>query len=146
MPARIDVVGTFELEASPARAFDLFTPRGEQRWVDGWAPRFVHPTDGRLEVDQVFVTSVGGEETIWSVVRHDAEAHEVEYLRVVPGARVARVSVGLSATDAGGSAVTVRYLCTALSDDAHDELAAFEAGFDAMLAEWRRLTSEQLAG
>ena len=33
-------------------AFMLFTPAGEELWVDGWAPRYVHPSDGRTEAGE----------------------------------------------------------------------------------------------
>jgi len=142
-PARIDVSGSFRLPAAPDVAFPLFTPRGEIRWVPGWEPRFLHPPTGELELDQVFATEAGGESTLWTVVGLDREGCAVDYLRVTPGSRLARVSVRV-AGEGGGSRVHVRYLCTALNDEGAAALAEFERGFEAMLADWERLTSTLL--
>ena len=142
---RIDCTGSFRLDVPPDVAFPLFTPLGEMDWVDGWEPLFLHPRNGELEQDQVFVTAVGGEQTIWSVVRLEAERHRVDYLRVTPGARLARVFVAVEAEEEV-SRVRVRYLCTALSAEGAAELRAFEGGFDAMMEEWRGLTQAHLDG
>ena len=135
---RVDLEGTLEVPRAPDQAFGLFTARGEEDWVPGWKPRFVFPESGRLEEDQVWLTGEGDEATIWSVIRLDREAHTVEYLRVTPGSRLARVSVRLTATE-GGSQVQVRYRWTALAPDAREQLKAFAAGYEAMLAEWQSL-------
>lgn len=142
---RYDLSGSFFLALSPADAFPLFTARGEMAWVPGWAPEFVHPADGRLELDQVFVTSVGGEETLWSVVDLDVDARAVDYLRVTPDSRIARVSVRVSEED-DGSRVDVRYRCTGLNEAGRRELASFARNFDSMMEEWRRLVVESGAG
>jgi hypothetical protein len=39
-----------------ARAFPLFTPKGEMAWVDGWAPTFLHPASGETQAGMVFTT------------------------------------------------------------------------------------------
>ena len=137
---RIDVGGSFTLPCEPDVAFPHFTPRGEMEWVPGWEPRFVHPPSGELEVDQVFVTAADGEETLWTVIACNAEARTAEYLRVTPGSRMGRVRVAVE-PDVAGARVSVRYVLTALTPAAREELARFEAGFDAMLDEWRERTT-----
>lgn len=136
--------GSFELSAPPEQVFPLFTPLGECDWVPGWQPDFVHPKDGRLEEDQVFVTAAGGETTLWSVVRADPSAHAAEYLRITPGSRLGRVTVGVEPSESG-SRIAVRYALTALEEEAVPMLRSFADGYGAMLDEWRTRTSAWLA-
>ena len=136
--------GRFSLAVEPAVAFPLFTPLGEIDWVPGWRPTFVHPIHGRLEVDQVFTTDAGGETTLWSVVRADAVAGRAEYLRVTPGSRLGRVVVTVDAAPMGCD-VAVRYVLTALADEALPILRAFAEGYGEMLEEWRARTTAWLA-
>ena len=60
---------------------------------------------------------------------------DLRYARVTPGVQAGTVAVRL-APDGDGTRAEVTYDLTALSDDA--DLAAFAAGFDAMLAGWER--------
>ncbi|MEM8933045.1 MAG: SRPBCC family protein [Acidobacteriota bacterium] len=135
--------GRFELDATPEQVFPLFTPRGEIDWVPGWQPEFVHPTDGELVEDQVFVTEHGDETTLWSVLHADIDGRRAEYLRVTPGSRLGRVAVAVDPT-AGGSTITVRYVLTALTAEAVSVLRGFADGYDAMLVEWRDRTADAL--
>src|SRR5436305_397346 len=34
------LTGRLTVDLPPAEAYELFTPRGEERWVPGWRPRF----------------------------------------------------------------------------------------------------------
>ena len=142
---RVVCSGSFELPMEPDRVFPLFTPLGEIDWVPGWNPRFVHPADGTLERDQVFVTGEeeAAELTLWSVVRVDEPAREAEYLRITPGSRLGRVAVAVL-PEATGSRVEVTYCLTALYEEAEELLAEFAAGYDEMLHTWQRLTREYL--
>lgn len=140
--------GQFPLASPPTRAFELFTPLGEIDWVPGWSPAFVHPTDGQLVEDQVFTTGDVGsrEHTQWWVIRLERAALEVEYLRVTPDSRIARVSVGVRVGDTGDQSVAdVTYRLTPLNERGAAIVADFAAGFDQMLREWHRLTAEYLA-
>ena len=128
---RIDLAGTFMLPIPSPEAFPLLTPLGEVGWVPEWEPTFVHPTAGELELDQVSVTAVGGETTLWTVTALDPRVQAIEDLRVTPGSRLARVTVRVSSDDEG-SRVHVRYRCTALSGQGRKELASFARGFDFM--------------
>jgi len=107
---------SFVLALPTARAFTLFEPEGERVWAQGWNPRFLHPVDGRAEAGMVFTTSHGGEETTWTMVRHEPSAGVVEYLRVTPGSRVAGVLVQCAALDANRTRVTVIYTFTGLTE------------------------------
>ncbi len=119
-------------------AFPLFTPIGEVAWVPDWRPVFVHPADGTTAEGMVFLTDFDGEETIWACVRHRPEAHDVGYLRVTPGSRVAMVDVAARPIDATTTEVTVRYRITALSPAGEAVVAAMdEAAFGERIDEWR---------
>lgn len=140
--------GEVPLDAPPSRAFELFTPLGEIDWVPGWAPTFIHPSDGRLGEDQVFTTGdlESAEYTQWWVIRLERTALEVEYLRVTPDSRMARVSVGVRPGSTADQAVAhVTYRLTPLNERGAHIVADFAAGFDEMLGEWQRLTAEYLA-
>jgi len=140
---RVELLGSFHLGAAPSDVFPLFTPLGERDWVPGWNPVFVHPSSGEIEENQVFLTREGDESTLWSVVRLDPERREVEYLRVTPGSRIARVEIRVSPCSEG-SAVEIGYLWTALTARGRGQVEDFERGFEAMLAEWQRLTNRWL--
>ena len=99
-----------------AQAFELFTPEGERLWAAGWEPRYLHPADGRATRGMVFTTAHGGEDTIWTMMRHDPAAGLVEYLRVTPGSRVGRVLVHCTALDLARTRVNVVYEFTGLTE------------------------------
>lgn len=141
---RIDCEGSFLLDLEPDRAFPLFTPLGEMGWVEGWDPDFLHPSSGELEVDQVFVTGGGGATTLWTVVDQDPDRRRAAYLRVTPGSRLGRVAVQVDG-EGLGSRISVRYVLTGLSPEGNAELEAFEAGYGAMLDQWRIAIERYLA-
>lgn len=129
---------SFRLDRPADEVFALFTPAGEAAWVPGWRPVFVHPVDGTTVAGMVFLTDFDGEDTIWTCVRHDAAAHEVGYVRVTPGSRVALVDVAVAATGDGGSDVRVRYRITALSPTGEAIVAATTpAAFAERIDGWR---------
>ncbi len=114
----------------------------------GLAAEFVHPKDGGLELDQVWLTRAGeGEQqelTHWLVVGLDREARRVEYGRITPGSRLGRVIVEVAAAP-GGSRVAVRYVMTGLSPAGNEVLAELESGYPAMLEKWAELIAAYLA-
>jgi hypothetical protein len=146
--------GEVTVALPPEAALELFTARGEARWVPGWAPRFVAPADGRPVVGGLWLTTdrdaAGREvEVVWRVERFDPRAGIAEYLRVVPGDRVALVRIACAPLPAGPAIhtrVAVSYQVTPLSPKGEAWLAEFDdAGFAAMMAEWQRLLDAHLA-
>ena len=105
----------FVLALPMSQAFELFTPEGERLWAAGWEPRYLHPADGRATRGMVFTTGHGGEETIWTMMRHEPASGLVEYLRVTPGSRVGRVLVHCTALDLSRTRVNVVYEFTGLT-------------------------------
>jgi hypothetical protein len=118
------------------QAFMCFTPAGEERWVDGWAPRYVHPADGRSERGMVFSTGSGDESTHWLLADFDRAAHRSRYVRCTPASRMTVVEVQCRALDATRTAVEVSYTLTALNDAGEAAIATFERGFVAMIDGW----------
>ena len=130
--------GSFDLPLAPAAAFDWFTAEGERRWVDGWNPVILSPCRG-TEPGAVFLTHHGDEQTIWTVIEADRDAGRLLYSRVSPDRRAGIVGVRI-ALAGEGSSITVSYDLTALSPEGEAAVKAMdEAGFVAMMAEWRRL-------
>jgi|EndMetStandDraft_7_1072992.scaffolds.fasta_scaffold101113_2 hypothetical protein len=125
--------------AAPVQACQrFFTPAGEELWVDGWRPSYLHPTDGRTEPGMVFTTGSGDDFTVWSLVDFDTVGHHARYTRVTPASRSGFVEVRCVALDARSTAVTVTYTLTALTPSGEKLLAALdEAAFTAMIEGWR---------
>jgi hypothetical protein len=139
MPRHVHASHRIVVEAPVDRCFMFFTPAGEQLWVDGWQPRYLHPTDGRTEAGMVFTTGHGAEATIWLLADFDREAHRSRYARCTPGSRTGTVEVRCSALDGGCSEVEVSYELTALSAEGERALEAFEGeAFAAMIDGWAR--------
>jgi hypothetical protein len=134
--AHLELSGLVGVAASPADAFRFFTPEGERLWVPGWDPEYLHPPDGRLAEGLAFRTLHGGEMTFWLVTRCDRAAGALEYVRLTPDSRMGTVSVTLSAVGERATEATVTYRLTSISPAGDRTLAAFEADFPGMLAEW----------
>ena len=144
LPA-VRLSGELEVGLPPEQAFRLFTARGEQNWVPGWAPAFpVEPVDDTAP-GTVWRTTADGRETTWVVVQREAP-FLVGYARVVPGVQAGTVTVRLDALAGGRSHVRVTYRLTALGEEAARELAAFAAGYPEMLVSWQELIERYLAG
>ena len=126
----------FHLPMAPEAAVHFFTPEGERAWAKGWEPRYLHPGDGRAAAGMVFTTGHGGEETLWTMTRHEPVGGVVEYLRVTPGSRMGSVRVQCS--EAGsGTRVTVTYALTALTLEGNETLRALDAtAYEAFIASW----------
>lgn len=124
------------VEAPVDRAFMYFAPAGESHWVEGWQPSYLHPADGRTEAGMVFTTGAGPEYTVWTLADFDRAAHRSRYLRCTPASRLAVVEIACRPLDADRTEVDVSYTLTALNAAADPELAAFGAGFTAMIDGW----------
>ncbi|MFB9528117.1 hypothetical protein [Nonomuraea roseola] len=127
----------------PEEAFVLFTPRGEERWAEGWEPVFLHPVDDDSAPGTVFETAAHEENTIWVVVDR-RPGRLISYARITPGSRAGTVTVTLEPVEAsvgasearGESLVRVTYDLTALSDEGERELRRFAGGYQVYLSSW----------
>lgn len=97
-------------------AFPLFTPRGEEAWVPGWTPRYLAPRSGETAAGMVFTTHDGADETIWTCLEWEPEAHHARYFRAVPGNRVSIVDVRCRDRAGAETAVSVSYSHVALTE------------------------------
>lgn len=140
--AQYRLAGRLTVALSPSDAFDLFTPRGEERWVDGWRPRFPVPTDDDSAPGTVFETTVHGEQTTWVVLDREP-AHRVSYARVTPGSRAGTVTVVVRDIGDGQSEVEVTYAMTALSPAGDQRLAELADGYADMLKSWEKAIAER---
>ena len=145
LPARSRRQGSFDLAVPAAQTFDLFTAQGERGWVPGWEP-VILSSCGALEAGAVFLTSLGGEETIWTVIAADRTDRRLHYSRVSPGRRAGLVEVRIT-PHGEGSRIHVAYDLTALGPDGEAVVAAMdERGFAAMLDEWKRMIDRANGG
>ncbi|TMR11175.1 hypothetical protein, partial [Nonomuraea zeae] len=90
--ARHRLTGRLSVALPPEEAFVLFTPRGEERWVAGWRPRFPAPAGDDSAPGTVFETGEHGELTTWVVTGREA-GWRVSYARLTPGSRAGTVTV-----------------------------------------------------
>jgi hypothetical protein len=121
--------------------FMLFTPAGEELWVEGWRPVYLHPAGGHTEAGMVFSTGEGAEFTVWTLTDFDREAHRSRYVRCTPASRLAVVEVACAA-GVSHTRVHVRYTVTALAAGA--ALEAYEGErFTAMIDGWARAIAER---
>jgi hypothetical protein len=140
-PARVRLTGTVRLPAGIGDPWVLFTPRGEQAWAEGWAPRFPAAVADDTEPGTVFQTSHGGAETTW-VVCDRSPGRSIRYARITPGQMAGTVTVTLGPVPAGtgpagtGPAAAVTYDLTALSPAGAAHLTDFAHGYDAYLKDW----------
>lgn len=98
-------------------AFPLFTPAGEQLWLEEWQPEFLYPDDGRTEAGMVFRTHHGGEETVWSCIEFAPEQHRIRYVRVSSATRFVTLHIGCRRASATSTSVEIRYALTALTTE-----------------------------
>ena len=145
MPSHTVASHTIRIPApvDPCRRF--FTPAGEELWVEGWQPTYLHPSDGRTQAGMVFTTGSGPAFTIWSLVDHDPVAHRVRYVRVTPASRSGFVEVRCRSAGAQATDVEVGYALTALTPAGAAELEAFQGpAFVDMIEGWRRAIEARL--
>ncbi len=137
MPQHLSAAHSIEFDAPVERAFRYFTPAGEELWVEGWRPRYLHPADGRTEAGMVFTTGEHDELTIWTLADFDPLHHRSRYLRCTPASRTGMVEVACEALDSERTRVGVRYTLTALNAAGETQLEAFEGErFATMIDAW----------
>lgn len=147
MPSnRRQVSHRIELPLPPGPCQRLFTPAGEELWIDGWAPRYLHPADGSTEAGMVFTTGEGDQFTLWTLVDFETGARRIaRYCRVMPALRSDFVEILCEGQGTEHSAVTVRYTLTALTPAGERTLDDFApAAFAARIDGWRAAIEARL--
>lgn len=127
------------IRGRPDAVFPMFTPAGEETWVEGWRPEYLHPQGGETTSGMIFKTRHGHEETLWSCTDWEPSRYHVRYLRVTPGSRMGFVYVQCAAAENGDATVaTVQYELTSLSAEGDHFLSHLtEEKFRAMIEGWR---------
>jgi hypothetical protein len=134
------------IDAPVTDVFPLLTPAGEELWVEGWAPVYLHPRSHETRTGMVFTTGDGADLTLWSVADYDPERHIARYVRVTPASRFGYVEVACVADDAASTRVLVAYTYTALNDAGNAFIEQFtEESYRAMIDEWCGLMNAHLA-
>lgn len=137
MPRHLHATHRITVDAPPDRAFMFFTPAGEELWVDGWQPAYVHPADGSTVPGMVFTTGQGDERTIWTLVDFDRAARRSRYVRCTPASRTGVVEVRCTPLGDDRAEVWVSYTLTALNEAGERALDAFvDDRFAAMIDGW----------
>ncbi|MGE0312231.1 MAG: SRPBCC family protein [Lautropia sp.] len=123
----------------------LFTPAGETLWVAGWAPRYLHPSDGTTTPGMVFMTGTGEDTTVWTLTHFSASPHHARYARVTPASHWGFVDIACDPVQAKRTRVTVTYAmqATCASDPTLPAHYAPDA-FAAMIDGWKRRIDERL--
>jgi hypothetical protein len=123
----------------------LFTPAGEELWVEGWKPHYLHPPDGRTVQGMVFATGSGEETTIWFLTEFSREPYRARYARVTPASRWGFVDVECKPVGQAVTQVHVTYELEALSPAAEGVLRGFEPGpFATMINDWKHRIDNSL--
>jgi hypothetical protein len=126
------------IRGKPNAVFPMFTPAGEETWVDGWRPEYLHPGGSDTVAGMIFRTRHGGEETLWSCVSWQPSCYGIRYARVTPGSRMGFVDVTCKDAGGGMTSATVTYELTSLSDEGDGVLSQFTSErFRTMLEDWR---------
>jgi hypothetical protein len=134
MTAPVRLTGGFRVGLPPEEAFRLFTPRGEQEWVEGWEPRFPADVVDDTEPGTVFETAAHGPKTIWLVIARE-RGRRISYARITPDEWAGSVTVTVEGAGEG-SDVEVVYELTALTDAAGVRLKEFADGYAGYLRSW----------
>jgi hypothetical protein len=137
------LTGRFTVNLAPDKAFNLFTPRGEEAWAAGWEPSFPVPTEDDSAPGTVFETNAHGRRVIWVVVE-SARPYRIRYSQLRPGDRAGTVDVSLEDLGGGTSEVTVTYHLTPLTAAAQPELDYFAISYSEFLAGWAKAIATQM--
>ena len=145
-PRTLTLRGRLLVAAPTDDAFPLFSPDGERRWVPGWNPEILHPTDGTWQRGQIFRTREDSGEVVWIVTRFDAAQHEAEYHRVEPGRYVSRIEVCCRSAGEAQTEVFVAYTLIGLSEAGNRDIAAMTPEeYAEKMTRWAKWIDDYLA-
>jgi len=139
--------GRLLVRGEVADVFPLFSPEGEELWVPGWVPEYLHPdpAETKWAQGQIFRTHEEMGEAIWVVTRLDRAQHRVEYHRVEPGRYVAHISVDCRPLPSRWTEVSTAYSFIGLSEIGNGEIAAMtQQAYDAKMSRWSEWIARHL--
>ena len=132
----VERAGGFAMALAVAEAFPLFSAEGERRWVAGWDPRYVSPTEPHAREGLVFQTIKPVGTATWVQTRHEPAAGVASFVYVVPDHHTAMVDVRVTPDGESRSRASVRYRMTSLSSDADDFVRTFGGAFEDFMVDW----------
>lgn len=116
---------SIELNYPISEVFPLFTPKGEELWVDGWDPVYMNSKDGRTEAGLIFKTSTYKENTLWYVLDYNQHDFNAKYLRITPDSRIGTVSVNCTEVNEKCTNVEMTYDLISLTEKGNEDLKSF---------------------
>lgn len=126
-----------------AEALPSFTPKGEEQWVPGWKPEYIHPETGDTQAEMLFVTSTGNDKTFWTCLQWQPDEGHARYLKITPGFQMGFVDVQCRSDGQDKSIVRVQYQLHGLSESGGAQLNEMtESKFADMIDHWARLIEE----
>ena len=142
-----------KIHAAPSTVFSLICPVREAEWLYGWDYELIYSVSGVAEEGCVFTSSQKGEQnTIWLISRRDEDKKEIEFSRITPESRVAKLNISVEDADDGTSLVNITYVITALNESGNQFLEALTvAKFNENMKFWENSmnhfieTGQQLA-
>lgn len=138
---------TFELPTDPATALPLFTPRGEEAWVPGWKPDYLHPKSGETGRGMVFTTKdKSGKTIVWTCLDYLPAIGIARYFRAVSDHQASLVEVTCTSLHEGTTTVRVSYRHLPLSPEGAADIEALrEDDFRRDVDGWRDLVMPHLS-
>ncbi len=126
------------INAAASKVFDLLCPVKEAEWLDGWDYTLLYSKSGLAEEGCVFLSRQEGEkDTIWMITKRDVQNREIEFVRVTPESRIARLIISVGEKEAMVSKVVITYVITSLCEKGNQFLAAFtEEKFTGAMQFW----------
>ena len=129
-----------KINASSSDVFTLICPVREAEWLAGWDYELIYSVSGVAEEGCVFTSRQKGEkDTIWLITKRDEDNKEIEFARITPESRVAKLNISVEDADEGASLVNITYVITALNESGNkfiEELT--EAKFNENMAFWEK--------
>lgn len=116
------------IKAPPSKVFPLLCPVREADWLFGWDCEIICSESGFAEEGGVFISSSsheGEKGTIWLITKRDEENKEIEFARITPESRVARLIISVKETEGNNSLVNISYTFTALNKDGNRFIEEF---------------------
>jgi hypothetical protein len=100
-----------KINASSSTVFSLLCPVREAEWLSGWDYELIYSVSGVAEEGCVFTSSQKGEkDTIWLITKRDEGHKEIEFARITPESRVAKLNIFVEDADDGTSLVNITYV------------------------------------
>ena len=119
---------TIVLKGSVADATPLFGPVREAEWAPGWAPHFLHPSEGAQREGVVFTTTASkGKERLWLLTAYDINEGRVDYVIITPGFTANEVKIRVVPDGDRQCRATITYRHSAVAPEGNEEVNKLDA-------------------